>query len=203
MIAPSCRNAVKIRLWQKGAIVLVIFSCYSKTTYSEVCPLGIRLIGSGLASEEALLGESASQARQNEKKMLRLVADFCPTHIVLSTPNHRLLSWANRNHIISVVLLREWPEPLDRQQRQSYKRLLKQLNRPDVEWVGEQGISACEAMVSSRVTGDKLIPWTWPKPSLLCQYSPKHLDCDRGSIHLFYAGAIYSCCLKSFATNGS
>lgn len=174
--------------WHRQAQAVAIFSCYSETAYSEICSLGIRLMGSGLSSEAALRGESASQSRQNEQKMLRLVADFCPTHIVLSTPNYRLLKWANRNHIRSVALLQKWPELLNRQQRQQHKSLLKQLNNPHVSWVGAQGISACKVMASR--FSDKLIPWDWPRPSIPSQYAPKPLNGNRDRIHLFYAGSL-------------
>ena len=107
---------------------------------------------------------------------------------MLTTPNYRLLTWANRNRINSVVLLRKWPKPLSRQQHQSHKRLLKQLNHPCVEWIGAQGLPACEVIASRHVAGDKLIPWVWPSPRLSTQYLPKPLDCNRDRIHLFYAG---------------
>lgn len=169
--------------WNQDAQAVAIFSGYSATAYSEVCPLGIRLMGSGVASEEALIGKSARQAKQNEKQMLRLVADFCPTHIVMNAPNYRLLGWANRNRISSVVLLHHWIEPPNHQQR-------KQLNSPHVEWVGTKDSDACELIANSGVMVDKLIPWAWPRPHLPAQQSPKQLDDQRDRLHLLYAGTL-------------
>jgi len=175
--------------WKQQVQAVAIFSSYSQTAYSEVCSLGIRLIGSGIASKEAFVGLSTRSARQRKKKMQRLIADFCPTHIVMTTPNDDLLGWANRNRISSVVLLREWPIPLNSQEEQQHNSLLKQISRPQVKWVGAQGVLACK-MMADRVATNKLIPWAWPQSHALTQCSPKQLSLERDRIHLLYAGTL-------------
>ena len=173
--------------WSQQVQEVAIFSCYSDTDYSEVCPLGIRLMGSGFINEEALWGDSVKQAKKNEKKMRRLVADFCPTHIIMTTPNAHLLSWANRHRINSIVLLSNGQAPLG---KHHHKAVVKQLNHSQVRWIGSKGVSACKWLESKGVMASKLVPWEWPMPHNLHQCLPKKLDGDRDYTQLFYAGSL-------------
>lgn len=172
--------------WSQQVQEVAIFSCYSETAYSEVCYLGMRLMGSGIGRPLP----SADRTKADRKAILRLVADFCPTHIVMSTPNHSILQWANRNRIESMVLLSDWQEPLGWKQRYQHRQLVKQLNGSPVKWVGLQGVLACRILEESGIACEKLIPWGWPQPGIAQQYPPKTLDYDRDHIQLLYAGAI-------------
>lgn len=176
--------------WTRSLQAIAIFSCYSKTAYSEVCSLGIRLIGSGLESEDTIASQSAYQAKKTEKEMLRRVADFCPTHIIMNTPNQRLLSWANRHHISSIVLVDDWQSPSERWQQKQQKQFVKRLNRPSVTWIGSRGFSACQAMANSGVASGKLIPWEWSTSPSLTQHSPKSLSVHKACLQLLYSGSL-------------
>ncbi|MEL6468684.1 MAG: glycosyltransferase [Cyanobacteria bacterium J06623_4] len=164
--------------WSTQVQSVAIASCQSAEEYSEESYLNIRLMGSGLS------GEGAS------KDMSRLVADYCPTHIVMCTPSLSVLRWAVRNRISTIVLLSEWQEPLGWRQRWQHKQLISLLNHPSVEWVGSHGVHACRILKTSGVDARKLIPWEWPQPQLMEQYPPKRIRGDQSAIHLAYAGPL-------------
>ena len=167
--------------WSEQLQEVAIFSCYSEEAYSEVSYLGIRLMGSGLSPEAS---EHASH-----RERTTLVADFCPTHIVLCTPTYPVLNWAVRNKIPSVVLLSDWQGPLGWRQKWQHKRLIKHLNHQSIEWVGNHGVYACKILEASGIQSAKLIPWEWPQPQRLSQYVlPKQIRYEQAEIDLVYAG---------------
>jgi glycosyltransferase involved in cell wall biosynthesis len=168
--------------WSTEVQEIAIFSCCSQAAYSEPSYLNIRLMGSGVGEETS----------DHERDRIRLVADFCPTHIVMCTPRYDILSWANRNHISTVVLLSEWQEPLGWRQQWQHSRLIRQLNQKSINWVGTHGVYACKILKASGVDPHKLIPWEWPQPELPSQYPPKQIRPERASIDLVYAGPIDS-----------
>lgn len=167
--------------WRSQLQDVAIFSMYSATPYTLDTSIGIRLMGSGVLPSDGAIRKS----QQN-----RLVADFCPTHIVFCTPAVAALSWANRNRIPSVALLSDWQEPLGWQQRRHHARLIQQLNCDSIAWIGSHGIPACRILAASGISPRKLIPWEWPQRELPEQYPPKQLRSDRGRCDLLYAGAI-------------
>ncbi|MEL6813962.1 MAG: glycosyltransferase [Cyanobacteria bacterium J06598_3] len=169
--------------WGDRLQEVAIFSCHSSETYSEVSYLGIRLMGSGI---QALTSEYVG-----ERDRVKLVADFCPTHIVLCSPNYPVLHWATRNSIASVVLLSDWQGPLGWRQQRRHNRLIKQLNHQSVEWVGNHGVFACTILEASGINNKKIIPWEWPQPQKLSQYViPKQIRYEQSEISLVYAGPI-------------
>lgn len=173
--------------WKQQLQATAIFSCYSKERYSEVCPLGIRLIGSGLSTEADLIGHPTHLVKKKEKQMLQLIADFCPTHIVTNALNHRILKWANRRRINTVVMLQNGQISLEARQRRTNKAQLKPLSHPQVDWIGSPNLPTCQAIADSGIPAQKVIPWRWSNPYRLDQSLPKTLNRDR--IHLFYASA--------------
>jgi len=150
--------------WRSQMQDIAIFSTYSTTLYSLDTDSGIRLMGSGLSPDHDFLSN-----RQKD----RLVADFCPTHIIFCTADLTVLTWANRNRISSVVLLNDWNEPLGWMKQRQHAKLIKQLNHPSVEWVGSHGIEACQILATSGISSSKLIPWEWSEIDPQAQYPPK------------------------------
>ncbi|MEO1621286.1 MAG: glycosyltransferase family 4 protein [Cyanobacteria bacterium J06632_3] len=162
--------------WSTQLQEVAIFSARSTQLYSEVPYLGVRLMGSGV-------DESVS-----EQEQVRLVADFCPTNIVLCTPSLPILRWAVRNKIATVVLLSEWREPLGLRQQWQHRQLVDCLNHSSIQWVGGHGVYACKVLETSGVDPRKLIPWEWPQPQLLAQYPAKQIAVDQEEIRLVYVG---------------
>ena len=183
--------------WRSRIQQVAICSLYAPTPYSELSLLGVRLIGSGLPespygvdSREGKTKKSDAKDAAGDRDRIRLVADFCPTHIVLCTPNYAVLSWATQNQIPSVVLLSDWQEPLGWQQQWHHRKLIRQLNHESVSWVGSRGAHACKILEASGISARKLIPWSWPPTELLEQYSAKQLRYDRAEVNLAYTGSL-------------
>ena len=207
--SPTVLSAVDSHLlsaanyWRSQLQEVAIFSLHSAAAYSTLTHSGIRLIGSGIIKAIAR-ARAASGSRPlkrplmspqpkgeaTRKQTVRLVADFCPTHIVMCTPAPAVLSWANRHHIPSVVLLSDWQEPLGLRARWQHNRLIAQLNRPSVNWIGSQGIHACKILQASGISPHKLIPWEWPQLELSKPHPPKQLRYSQDTIELVYAGPL-------------
>ncbi len=168
--------------WRSQFQEVAIFSAYSQEAYSTATDIGLQLIGSGIPAPE--------NSPISPRKQIRLVADFCPTHIVMCTPAIAILTWANRNQIPSVVLLSDWQEPLNWRQRWQHARLIKQLNCESVHWVGSHGIYGCKILAASGIRQRKLIPWEWPQPALPEHHQPKQLRYDLDTIELIYVGTL-------------
>ena len=185
--------------WSQQVQEVAIFSTYSVEAYSEVCYLGMRLMGSGVSRSRktgAVNRSERPRSEQSTREQMALVADFCPTHIVITTPSYSVLSWANRNRIPSLLLLSDWQKPVSPKERSQHRRLIRQLNRPAVEWVAAHGVLPCQALELSGVAATKLIPWAWPRPQLIRQYPPKTLELgsvdssQKARIRLIYVGAL-------------
>ncbi|MEL6880726.1 MAG: glycosyltransferase [Cyanobacteria bacterium J06607_10] len=165
--------------WSEHAQEVAIFSCQSSDAYSEVSYLKIRLMGSGL-------GPTAPGA-----ELVRLVSDFCPTHIVMCTQSPSLLRWAVRRKLRTVVLLSDWQEPLGGWLAQwRHQRFIHHLNRKTVNWVGGHGVHACKILEASGIDAGKIIPWEWPQPQLMAQYPPKQIRIGQTAVTLAYVGPL-------------
>ncbi len=196
--------------WRSHVQEVGICSLYAPTPYSDVSQLGVRLIGSGLPASPRNANSSATGRDSNarsaavegaksknkakdaagDRERIRLVADFCPTHIVFHTPNYAVLSWATRNQIPSVVLLSDWQEPLGWRQQWQHAKLIKQLNHESVAWVGSHGAHACKILEASGISPRKLIPWSWPQAACSKRYPAKPLRYDLTAINLAYSGSL-------------
>lgn len=173
--------------WRSHLQEVAIFSIHSVEPYSKVSATGVRLMGGGL--QPAASADTANET-ERERKIVRLIADYCPTHLVICTPSGAVLGWANRNQIPSVVLLRDWQEPLGWKQRWWHRTLINHLNHDSVAWVGSHGAYACKILEASGISDRKLIPWGWPQPELFEQHSAKPLRYRRDRTELVYVGAM-------------
>lgn len=165
--------------WSEKVQEVAIFSCQSSEPYSEVSYVKIRLMGSGLGPQAA------------GSELVRLVSDFCPTHIVMCTQSPSLLRWAVRRKLRTVVLLSDWQEPLVGWLAQwRHRRFIRNLNRKSVNWVGGHGVHACKILEASGIDAGKLIPWEWPQPQLMAQYPPKQIHIGQTAMTLVYVGPL-------------
>jgi len=201
--------------WRSHVQAVAIYSAYASHTYSEVSEAGVQFFGSDWETKHAQSQQLDVAGRSTEndanlpwpfkspelspepnghtkRNRLRPVADYCPTHVVICTPNATIISWTTRNQIPSVVLLSNWREPLGWWQRWQHQQLIKQLNHQSVAWIGAHGAYACKILCASGIKPQKLIPWEWPQPQLSVQYSPRQLRHTRDTISLIYVGPIHT-----------
>jgi glycosyltransferase involved in cell wall biosynthesis len=124
--------------------------CMTEESYNEVLGNGVRAIGAGFSE------------KIDTKKLINLIENFRPTHLVLRTPNTEVLRWAiQKNLKILVTLADSFNSKNIRQKFQNYQ-LVSLLNRKQVDWVGNHGVTSSDSLVRMGVSPDKVIPWDWP-----------------------------------------
>lgn len=165
------------RLGQEGDEVATL-CCFTQTPYDEILENGVRAIGAGF---DTTLDSAA---------LIRLVAKFNPTHIVLRTPISEVLRWAMQHKVRTLVTLADSFNSKSIRNFFSYIRLAKLLNHPSIEWVANHGVTASLSLKAMGVDGHKIIPWDWPhkiKPSF---FSPKSIDTFKTSWTVIFVGAV-------------
>ncbi len=151
----------------------------TQEAFDEVLPNGIRTIGAGFEDTAV-----------NETQVLELVRGFRPTHLILVTPNLRLLKWAIKNRIRILVMI------ADSFQNKSFKariwnyRFQRLVNDPWVDWVCNHGINACLSLKDIGVDLRKVIPWDWPAVIKPSDFAPKQHLATAAEVNLFFAGSI-------------
>lgn len=159
-----------------------VMACQSNRPYNEVLDTGIRVIGTGLPGDA------------EPEQVLKVIADFCPTDLILQVPEPKYFRWAMRNQIRIMALFEQPFNTLSLQTRWANYRLSKLLNHTLVDWVGNQGVGACQSLLQMGVTADKVVPWSWPQPVAKRQFEPRQLRSalasSRTALRLVYQGAI-------------
>ncbi|MEM6252507.1 MAG: glycosyltransferase family 4 protein [Cyanobacteria bacterium P01_D01_bin.156] len=150
----------------------------SEEVYDDLLDTGVRVIGSGLPNTNA--------------PILKKLADFCPTHIVVDTPEPALFRWALRNQVRCIAMFQDVLEGPGIKQRWDNYQLSKVLNHTGVDWVGVLGLKACESLAQIGVSRHKLIPWSWPPQNRAETFEAKQLRAHPDPFKLIYAGPILS-----------
>lgn len=163
--------------WSEQVQEVAIFSSQSDTLYSEQTYLGIQLMG-GKLNSGFFSTTQQTVALSERQATIRLIADFCPTHIVMCALSDDLLAWAIHHKIPTLALLSEWQEPLGKKQFKEHLQRVRQLNHAAISWVGTQGVYACKVLENSGISPSKLIPWRWDQPQIISPYGPKHIQAD-------------------------
>lgn len=157
-----------------------VLGCTSEKAYNEVLGAGFRVIGSGYMPP------------LNPNAILKLVVDFCPTHIVLQVPDRAVLSWAIRNQIEVIALFNNHTMSFPLDPNWDMTRIASLLNHPLVCWVAGQGLKGSEALQQAGVEPQKIIPWVWPHLMESRVQQSKQLDIAEQPLRLLYAGPIVS-----------
>ncbi len=161
-----------------------VMACQSNQPFNEVLETGVRVIGTGLPADA------------DPELVLKVVADFCPTHLILQVPEPRYFRWAIRNQIRIMALFEQPFDTLSLQTRWANYRLSKLLNHTLVDWVGNQGVGACQSLLQMGVLSSKVVPWSWPQPITQRQFEPRQLrsalTSSRTALRLVYQGGISS-----------
>jgi glycosyltransferase involved in cell wall biosynthesis len=166
------------KLSQHGDEVAML-CCLTTTRYDEIMDNGVRAIGAGFN------GNNIDPA-----KLVRLVADFNPTHLVLRTPIPEVLRWAIRHNVKIIVTLADSFNSKSIRNFFSYTSLARLLNHRSIDWVTNHGITASMSLKSIGVDANKIIPWDWPhaiKPSL---FPPKSIAHPKISWNVIFVGAV-------------
>ena len=141
---------------------VTVINITTKTIYDERMSNGVRAIGLGLRD-----GRSFG-------RVIKLLEELKPTHLVLATPEWRYISWALLRNVRVLPFFADSFRPpsraasgaRDRLRRQRHKMrhraLAYLLNRPAVSVIGNHNIPASQDLVGLGVDPNKVVPWDWP-----------------------------------------
>ncbi|MBF2029518.1 MAG: glycosyltransferase family 4 protein [Oscillatoriales cyanobacterium C42_A2020_001] len=155
-----------------------VLCCQTDEFYNEVLDNGVRAIGAGFCGWV------------DEEKVVQLIEQQRPTHLVLHTPLRKVLRWAIKNQVKVLTLIAESIVVQNWRDRLRGFRLARLLNHPQISWVGSYGLASSKRMKAIGVKADKIIPWDLliePTPG---SYEPKTLTQASEPWKLLYVGAI-------------
>ena len=156
---------------------VAVICAVSETTYDSVLANGVRAIGAGL------------KPGFRSTDLIPAIERTRPTRLSLTTPMASILRWANVNRIRTIVPLADSFKSRGLRNLIRHRFLAYYFNRPNVEWVGNHGISACLSLLDIGVTPEKIVPWDWPPSHRPSDYAPRSLR-DSTQRTLLYVGSI-------------
>ncbi|MEO1400897.1 MAG: glycosyltransferase [Cyanobacteria bacterium J06635_1] len=157
-----------------------ILGISSDGVYNQMLGAGFRVIGGGF------------NAPLPSEAVLKLVVDFCPTHLVLQVPNKTILQWAIKNQIQVIALFTQQTLQAHLEQGWESTRFAHLLNDPGVFWVAGQGMQASNYLQKIGVEPNKIVPWAWPQLMNETTNPAKQLDITERPLELLYTGAMVS-----------
>lgn len=122
--------------------------CASGEPYDEMLDNGVRAIGAGLLNGVFDIS-----------RLIDIIDAQNPTHIITDVAHRKLLQWATRRQIKTVVMLSN--SILAKGLRGKVKGFLlaQTLNHPGIEWVCSYGLTSSLALQRIGVNPAKIIPW--------------------------------------------
>jgi glycosyltransferase involved in cell wall biosynthesis len=155
-----------------------VLCCMTDTPYNQVLQNGVRAIGGGFTQEV------------QANKLISLIEEQNPTHLIICTPIRSLLRWAIQNKVKTIALLADsFPTEGLRNKLRNYL-LSSLLNTEQIQWVFNHGINSSLLLKQIGVKPDKIIPWDWPARVTPESFSPKVLQEDAETRNLVYVGAV-------------
>jgi glycosyltransferase involved in cell wall biosynthesis len=124
------------------------------------------------------------------RQLLRMAADWRPTHLMLQAPLTPMLNWATRNQVVTLPLLADSFRATGLRQRLAYRRLARALNHPAIRWVANHGANACADLVRIGVDGRKVLPFDWPPFDSPSKWPAKKAPVNPRTVQLVFAGQI-------------
>ncbi len=151
--------------------------CCTASPHTLRLPSGITVMGGGVRS------------RRHMAPILKMVAEYDPSHLVVTDPMPRLIHWGLRTgRDVGCIFADSFPSasPL---RRLHLGQLTALLNDRGVSLVANHGVNAARKLVDLGVSPDKVLAWDFPQrrtPDLLApRYKPR-----TGPYKLLYLGAI-------------
>ncbi|NEP17549.1 MAG: glycosyltransferase family 4 protein [Leptolyngbya sp. SIO4C1] len=157
---------------------ITILCCRCPDAYNEVVYPGFRVIGSGFNPYERM------------SDLIRLIADYQPTHLVVRVPLKPIFNWAIKHRVPTITLLADSFFSQHWYQRLKNWELQRLLNHPTVEWVGNHGMNASQSLAAIGVKAQKIVPWDWPHPEQPSDLSAKQLRSGPSPLRLIYVGTL-------------
>jgi glycosyltransferase involved in cell wall biosynthesis len=152
--------------------------CLTKVPYNEVLENGVRAIGTGFSH------------KIQSRKLLKLVEEYHPTHLILRTPNQALIRWAIKRDIKILMLLADSFNSKGLRGKIKNYQLASLLNHKKIDWVGNHNITASMSLENIGVNPDKIISWDWPYQISPDFFPVKSLPSNKETWDVFYAGSV-------------
>lgn len=162
----------------KRAESVTVICCMTPEFKDQVLGNGVRAIGCGF------------NYKIDPQKLIELIAQQKPTHLVLRTTLPDLFNWAIKNKIRTIAVFAE--SIATKTWRNKYRNysLSQLLNNKEIEWVGTYGTTSSLVFKEIGVKADKIIPWDFLLETNPGSLSPKTIPADIKKIQLFYAGSL-------------
>lgn len=159
---------------------VTLLCCVTKEPYNELLSNGVRAIGAGFQTGVV-----------DEKKLIHLIEQQSPTHLVIYSPLRQVIRWAVKNNIKTLGLIGE--SVVARTWRDRLRRylLVRSLNHPNFEWVGSYGLGSSRRLQAIGVDPNKIIPWDFLIETSPGSYAPKTFDQRTPPFTLIYVGSLY------------
>jgi len=124
------------------------------------------------------------------QQLVRMAAEWKPTHLVLQAPLPEVLRWAVANQVETLPLLADSFQATGIRNRLGYRRLATALSDSRIRWVVNHGTSACADLARIGVERGKLLPFDWPSFDSPSRWPAKKAPADADAITLTYVGQI-------------
>jgi glycosyltransferase involved in cell wall biosynthesis len=155
-----------------------VLCCLTEKAYNEVLSNNVRAIGAGFNGELQI------------KKLIELIEEYNPTHLILRIPLREVLRWAIQNNVKTLALLADsFPTKGIRNKLRNYW-LANLLNSKQVEWVSNHGINSSRLLQDIGVNPDKIIPWDYIYEVTPDSFSPKAIPANDKTRNLIFIGSI-------------
>lgn len=138
-----------------------ILCCRAPERYVEKLPTGVVTMGANM------------RPGLRSGAILRMVANYAPTHLVVHGPMPHILRWGVRQGIRTLAMFADSFDTKPLKRRIRHGRIERQLNGDGVDWVGNHGLNSCLSLAHLGVDRGKIIPWDWPHDDDPERYSPK------------------------------
>ena len=157
---------------------VAVLCCLTTEPYNEVVQNGVRAIGAGF------------NHKIHTQKLIKLIEEQNPTHLIVRTPIREVFSWAIKKRIPTMALLADsFPAKGFRQKLKNYL-LVNLLNNDQIQWVSNHGVNSCLALQKLGVKSKKIIPWDFPPPVTPESFSQKRLRKEANNWNLIYVGFV-------------
>ncbi|MBW4484342.1 MAG: glycosyltransferase family 4 protein [Tildeniella torsiva UHER 1998/13D] len=153
--------------------------CKTSAEYSEVLEPGLRAVGGNL------------DPYQETGRLLDLLRQQQPTHLVVHFPLPAAFKWAKQNNVKVMGLFADSFQGSGLSDKLRNFRLSSMLNSEAVDLVANHGLSSCHSLRQIGVKPSKIIPWDFPYEITPNDFGPKSLgDSAINDKNIVYVGRI-------------
>lgn len=155
-----------------------VLCCMTTEPYNQVLENGVRAIGAGFSGEIQV------------KKLINLIEEYKPTHLVVRTAVREVFGWAIKNKVKTIATFAESVSQRGLRSKLRNYLLSSLLNHEQVEWVGAYGLNSARLFQNIGVNANKIIPWDFIVTETPDSFSPKFIPGNNKPWTLFYIGAM-------------